>query len=267
MRTPLNSVINYLEMALEQPLHERAREQLEKSLAASKSLVFVINDLLSLTDVDTPDFPRHEETFNLKALLSNIAKAFRDEIMRKNLTFRFDIDVLVPQYVRGDLPRLRQVLSNLLANAVENSAEGTITVGLRCVRTAGQRTLIEMYVEDMGSGMSEEELDKLFQDFEQVLDEDKNEIDRSEPRITPSISDPKSIGLGLAIVARFVRLNHGQIRISSEKGIGMRVSLRVPFREVLQGSLEISEYLTTPPLQPHLLTISLVPKPKLCLRG
>jgi len=116
--------------------------------------------------------------------------------------------------------------------------------------------MVEMSFEDNGCGMSEAELDTLFQDFEQVLDDDENQAtglyeENEKPRI-----EPVSLGLGLAVTARFVRLNLGQIAIGSEKGKGTKVSMKIPFRKARQDPLKMPmperntlTSLPTPPLQ------------------
>ncbi len=121
--------------------------------------------------------------------------------------------------------------------------------------TTESNTLVEMYFQDDGRGMSEQELDSLFQEFEQVLDDEENQV-------TGLYEDGGKgefvlLGLGLAMTARFVRLNCGQIAISSEKGHGTRVSVQIPFRiarpEIIRKPTDTSERsLPTPPLlTPH----------------
>ncbi|KAF4618362.1 hypothetical protein G7Y89_g14941 [Cudoniella acicularis] len=125
---PLNSIINYLEVALEEPLDERARQHLYRSLQASKALVFVVNDLLSLIEVEDIDFKVHEDNVNLKRMMSEIVSAFKGESARRNLEIVLEEDEEVPPIVRCDPAGLRQVLSSLLTNAFEHGSGKHIEV-------------------------------------------------------------------------------------------------------------------------------------------
>jgi len=248
VRTPLNSIINYLEVALEEPLDERARHHLQRSLQASKSLVFVFNDLLSLTEVEEIDFKVHEENVHLKRVVSDISEAFKEECMRRDMEVELHDDEAVPETVRCDPAGLRQVLSNLLTNSIEHGSGKLIQVGLRHVSNAENHTLIEIFFQDEGKGLSEQELDSIFQDLEQVLDEDESQPLSAQKE--PEHPRPTSIGLGLAFTARFVRLNSGQISMSSVTGRGTRVSIKIPFRKAVEvdpkkAPIELS--LPTPP--------------------
>jgi hypothetical protein len=238
-------------VALEETLDERARQHLQKSLQASKSLVFVVNDLLNLTEAEDADFDIHEDNVDLKSLILEVITAFKDESIRKNLEIRLSKDEAVPATVRCDPAGLRQVISNLLDNAIKHSSDGLIKVGLDHLSDTEANSLVEISFEDAGVGLSEMELDRIFQDFEQILDEDEDQASAHEDKEQLQTRQ-MTIGLGLAFTARFVRLNRGQISISSEEGRGVRVSIKIPFRKAFQGDLrkkrtstEIS--LPTPP--------------------
>jgi CheY-like chemotaxis protein len=253
VRTPLNSIINYLEFALEEALDERARYHLQRSLQASKSLVFVVNDLLQLTEAENADFHIHEDNVDLRSILSEVVAAFRDEASRRNLDVRIEDDKAVPQLVRCDPAGLRQVISNLLANGLQSSQDGYIDVGLQQIQTTHTNSVIKIFFKDEGTGLSEQQLDSIFQDFEQILDDDETPAS-AEQDTEERQSRPLQIGLGLATAARFVRHHSGQISMSSEgQGKGTSVSITIPFRKGLSGkfsrrSLSSDIALQTPPL-------------------
>lgn len=234
VRTPLNSIINYLEVALEDPLDERARLHLERSLQASKSLVFVVNDLLNLTEVEDSVYNMHQDYVDLKAMIRTVIIAFQAGSSRKGLEVVLLADETIPSFVKSDPTGLRQVVSNLLANSIQHSDQGKIVIGLRCIRTLDNYVEIEIYLEDQGKGLLESQLDSIFRDFEKILD-DEDAVDQA----LTSINDTKflgtkntEIGLGLAITARFVRLNNGQIVMSSAgPGQGTKVSVTIPFHK------------------------------------
>jgi len=138
VRTPLNAIINYLEMALENKLEEGTREQLDKAHKASRSLIYVIDDLLNLTKAeDGPVSSNMEDIFDLGSTVSEVITAFRKEAMRKGLDLTVSTHQGLPEMVKGDASRLRQVLSNLTSNAFQHSIEG----GIKVVRTSGSLLL------------------------------------------------------------------------------------------------------------------------------
>jgi hypothetical protein len=235
----LNSVINYLEVALEEVLNEHARQHLQRSLQASKSLVFVVNDLLNLTEAESSEVSIHEDDVDLRSLVNEVATAYSHESMAKFVNIQLDIDETVPKLVRCDRGGLRQVLSNLLDNAIRQQGQGIVKVILLQISYTDTDSVIEVAFEDQGGGLSELELDEMFQEFEHILDDDDDDYRLSvQPEEEKQLKGRKvSIGLGLAITARFVRLNNGQVSIASELGKGTKVAIKIPFRKALFHNL------------------------------
>jgi signal transduction histidine kinase len=232
VRTPLNSIVNYLEVALEEELDERAKSHLQRSLQASKSLVVVVNDLLHLTEAEDTDFQVYEDNVNLRSLVSEVVAAFSDEALRRELHITIGDHEAIPQLVRCDPSGLRQVISNLLSNSLQHSSHGHINVELQHIQTTQANVTIKIAFTDHGTGLSEEQLDSIFRDFEQILDDDESPV--QEQNVKGSGTGPLQIGLGLATVAKFVRLHSGQIIMASEgKGKGTQVSIIIPFRKAL----------------------------------
>ncbi|KAH6713916.1 PHY3, histidine kinase-group VIII protein [Leptodontidium sp. MPI-SDFR-AT-0119] len=254
VRTPLNSIINYLEVALEEVLDERARQHLQRSLQASKSLVFQVNDLLSLTEAEDSDFNTHEENIDLRSMLQEVINSYEDRSSRPGLQLELCDDLHVPTIVRCDPSMLRSVVSSLLANAIQHSGGNHVSIKLEQISSTDASNLVEMSIQDNGCGLSEQALDCLFQDFEQVLDDDDNQSNTGlYEAAEKDQTGPISLGLGLAMTARFVRLNAGQISIDSELEKGTRVSIKIPFRKAHPGNLRESEArsedsLPTPPM-------------------
>nr|DAZ85349.1 TPA_exp: phytochrome-3 [Monilinia laxa] len=225
VRNPLNAIIGYLEIALEEVLDNQARQHLEKSLGASRSLIFVVNDLLSLTEAEGEDPEMSHDNVVLSKMMNDVIEDFEDECQKKSLHIKFDESTNVPLMVKCDGLRLRQTIANLLSNTVKHSTAGDVIVGLKNVESDEDKTRVEMFFTDNGSGFTESELDGIFQDFEKVLDDD-HDVDES-----PCLNaDKSSIGLGLAVAARFVRLNDGKIVINTEPGHGTTVTVSIPFR-------------------------------------
>ncbi|OCL13680.1 phytochrome-like protein [Glonium stellatum] len=239
VRTPLNAIVNYLEMALESPLDDSTRETLSLSHSASKSLVYVIDDLLHLTGSKKEPTSLIAEAFNIRTALHETCQPLRQRAIQKSISFEVVEHPNFPYFVRGDLQRLQQVVSSLVLNAFNFTSEGSITVHLNGEATTDNNCLLKISVEDTGIGMSEKDLDDLFQEFEQVPDEETREDKTplaSEQAITTGSDMPLKLGLGLALVARFIRNINGQIRVRSTKGRGSTFSLEIPLQLCSEAS-------------------------------
>lgn len=229
MRTPLNAIVNYLEIALESPLDSETREYLARSHSASKSLIYVINDLLDLTRTEAGQDLVKEEVFDLQKVLLEATEMFRMDSGRKGLSFEVIEYPGLPPLVKGDPTRLRQALSNITANAVKYTTKG----GLKIEAWTGERhdgsCEIEIAIEDTGEGISPGKLDMLFGELEQIHTEDGVELTGAGME-DASTDGQKMLGLGLAVVARNIRNMKGQLRLKSEEGKGSRFTLRLPFK-------------------------------------
>ncbi|KAF9875970.1 hsp90-like protein [Colletotrichum karsti] len=227
VRTPLNAIINYLEIALEGSLDQETRDNLAKSHSASKSLIYVINDLLDLTQTEEGQNLIKDEVFDFAMCIREATDAFTNDAKRKGIEYQVIEHPGLPHHVCGDSRRLRQAISNVTANAVQNTSSGYVKVELYVSEVLERRVRVEIVVEDTGKGMTAKQLDTLFRDLEQVsveLDETtmpaEDEKDGKEDRI---------LGLGLAVVARIVRNMDGQLRLKSEQGMGSRFVIQLPF--------------------------------------
>ena len=240
VRTPLNAIINYLEIALEGSLDQEARDNLSKSHSASKSLIYVINDLLDLTKTEEGGELVKDEIFEIKATLHEATENFKGDAKRKNIKYDVIAAPNLPCNVIGDQRRVRQVISNLVANAVQHTSEGEIVVDMYLVSREGERCVIEVSVQDTGAGMGPKKLDQLFRELEQVQTEDEggslelgllpNDSAPSGPKVDKKEQEArKALGLGLALVARILRNMDGQLRLKSEEGIGSRFVIQLPF--------------------------------------
>jgi light-regulated signal transduction histidine kinase (bacteriophytochrome) len=162
VRTPLNAIVNYLEMALENKLDDNTREILRKASTASKSLVYVINDLLSLTKIEHGVISSREDAFDLIGTILATLNSFKHEAVRKGLDLMVSTHEGLPDMVKGDPARLRQVLSNITSNAFQHSVDGGIKVDIRSISVKGNTSIIGITIQDAGIGMSECQLDVSF---------------------------------------------------------------------------------------------------------
>ncbi|KAI9893987.1 MAG: Light-sensor Protein kinase [Vezdaea aestivalis] len=233
VRTPLNAIINYLEMALEGSLDSDTRESLKKSHSASKSLIYVVNDLLDLTKLEEGHDLIKVEDFDLVATVTGVSEMFQRDAERKSISLTMTIKPDVPRTVGGDQRRVRQAISNLTANAIQNTSAGGVGMEISLVSLDHDRVEIDIAVVDTGSGMSQQRLDSLFSELEEVemeLEDGPDTGTSESPRKAEKSQEHKrTLGLGLALVARVIRNMNGQLRLSSELGKGSRFVIRLPF--------------------------------------
>ncbi|KAF9011494.1 hypothetical protein BDZ89DRAFT_1225510 [Hymenopellis radicata] len=230
VRTPLNHIINYLEMALNGPLDTETRDNLNRSHTASKSLLFTINDLLDLTRLESGQETSFNEPFNLPYAIQEAVNSYRHEAERRSLEFILDVSSS-PTQVVGDAKKIQTVVQNLTANALKYTTNGSIKIrctpleepdGLRNSR----QTAVEIIVADTGCGIPTSKLESIFREFEQV-------------ESSQTATSEAGVGLGLAVVARIVEQLGGQLRVDSKVTEGSRFSFLIPLSLLGEGS-EIS---------------------------
>lgn len=261
VRTPLNAIINYLEIALENSLDPETRENLVRSHSASKSLIYVINDLLDLTNAEHGRNLIKDESFSFHATIKEATEIFEADAKRKGIAYAVKVHPGVPNFLVGDQRRIRQAIMNLISNAVQNTSSGSITVEVwrSLTEPHSGNACVEVAIVDTGSGMSQATLEALFNDLEQVsadTDDDPTVFEiQQEPQRASSKKDPASknrvLGLGLALVARIVRNLDGQLSVKSEEGKGSRfkILLQCPVAKEeaeMAGESQISNATTAP---------------------
>lgn len=233
VRTPLNAIINYLEIALEGALDTETRESLTKSHSASKSLIYVINDLLDLTNTEKGQELIKDEEFDLESTFKEAADMMAGEAKRKNISYSVNIQPGMPPMVLGDQRRVRQVFSNIISNAVQQTTSGAVTVEMwrSGNQTKENHVAVEMMVVDTGVGMSKSKLEALFQELEEVSTDENYYPEQEEEESNEHRPEQKRVlGLGLALVARIVYSMHGQLGVKSEEGKGSRFKIVLQFK-------------------------------------
>jgi light-regulated signal transduction histidine kinase (bacteriophytochrome) len=233
VRTPLNAIINYLEIALEGSLDTETRENLARSHSASKSLIYVINDLLDLTKTEEGGSLIKGESFDLNATIKEATDMFRGDAKRKSIGYEVVEHPGLPKHCIGDQRRIRQAISNITANAIQNTSQGSVKVEIYvAARPSKDHVDVEVAVSDTGVGMSQKKLDQLFYDLEQVQSEPSAMLEDAlvpDPKKLAEKDEKSALGLGLAVVARIIKNMDGQLRIRSEETKGTRFVIQFPF--------------------------------------
>ncbi|MCC0809020.1 PAS domain S-box protein [Methylobacterium sp. W2] len=227
IRTPLHGVLGYADLLGEEHgLSVSARQHVERIRSAGAALLTVVNDVLDFSKIEAGQIELSNEPFALEALIDNAVSIVRGSAERKGLGFSIEMQTAVPAWIVGDQDRLRQVLLNLLNNAVKFTAVGFISLSISARREAGGAVRLRFSVHDTGIGIPAEKLGRLFQRFSQV--------DGSISR------DYGGTGLGLAITKSLIELMGGAVGVESIKGCGSTFWFEVELPTVTQPVISAS---------------------------
>ena len=206
IRTPMNGVIGMTSLLLDTPLSPTQREFTETIRYSGDALLTIINDILDFSKIESGRLDLEQEPFSVRECVESALDLLIPRVVEKRLDLLYEVADGVPGMVRGDATRLRQVLVNLIGNAVKFTAKGEIVVTVHSqLRDDGQAEL-QFAVSDTGIGIPKQGLSRLFRSFSQV--------DASTSRKFGGT------GLGLAISRRLIELMGGSIRVDSEEGKG-----------------------------------------------
>ncbi len=206
IRTPMNGILGLTELALQSPLVPERRQHLEMVLMSAGSLMTVLNDVLDFSKIEAGRIQLDLEDFDIREAVGNAVKPFGLRASQKNIELIGRIAREVPEYVIGDAGRIRQILVNLLGNALKFTDRGEVFVDVNVREMSSESVALEFTVRDTGIGIAEDKLDSVFEAFIQA--------DGSTTRRFGGT------GLGLTISKRFVELMGGEIWIKSELGKG-----------------------------------------------
>jgi signal transduction histidine kinase/DNA-binding NarL/FixJ family response regulator len=213
LRTPLNAVLGYAQMLKrDKNFNERQRVALDTIQQSGEHLLTLITDLLDLSKIEAGKFELYETAVDLPAFLLVIVDIIRVKAEQKGLMFVFESSDL-PQVVMADEKRLRQVLINLLGNAVKFTDRGRIGLRVDCKSDGPRRVRLRFEVHDTGIGLHQDQFETIFQRFEQVGDMRRRF---------------GGTGLGLSISRQLVRMMHSDIHVDSRPGEGSVFSFELP---------------------------------------
>jgi PAS domain S-box-containing protein len=223
MRTPMNVIVGLTDLMLEETdVSGKIKGMLKKINTAGNTLMGLINDVLDISKIEAGRLELTPVKYDVASLLNDIITLNMIRIEEKPITFKLDINDDLPSSLFGDDLRVKQILNNLLSNAFKYTKEGTVTLGVSyryedAPDKAGDDVWVLFYVSDTGIGIREEDISKLFSDYNQV-----------DTKANRKIEGP---GLGLSITKKFVEMMNGEISVESEygKGTTFRICIRQGF--------------------------------------
>lgn len=201
IRTPINTIIGLNEIILRGDIPQDVAENARNIQGASKILLTLINDILDLSKIKSGKMEIVNVSYETGALFSEIVNMIWVKAKEKGLEFRLHVDSSIPSMLCGDEVRIKQVLINLLNNALKYTSEGSITLSVRCERLGLNRVRVWYTVKDTGQGVKKENIPYIFNAFKWVDQEKNRHIEGT--------------GLGLSIVQQLVELMGGEINVNS----------------------------------------------------
>ena len=221
IRTPMNAIIGMTELLLDTKLSQTQRDYLRMVQESGDSLLSLINDILDFSKIEAGKLELEHEVFEVRECLGDTMKSLALRAHGKGLELAFHVDSNVPEFLTGDVGRLRQIIVNLIGNAIKFTDVGEVVLEVNCRKQSVQQAELYFSVVDTGIGIPPDKCQTIFEEFEQA--------DSSTTRRFGGT------GLGLAISSRLVRLMDGEVWVESELGSGSKFQFTARF-DVADGT-------------------------------
>lgn len=217
LRTPLNAILGFTQLMHRDPsLHLEHQQYLDIISRSGEHLLNLINSVLEMSKIEAGQIRLNETSFNLSELLHSLEQLFCLKATSKGLTLTVERAATVPQFIKGDEGKLRQVLTNLLSNSIKFTDKGSVALQVSAFPHDLPSMLnLRFEVQDTGAGIAPEELNKLFEPFEQT---------------SSGMRASEGSGLGLPISQKLVHLMGGKITVNSRSGLGSLFRFEIPMR-------------------------------------
>ncbi len=208
IRTPMNGIIGLADLLLSTDLSESQQQFARLMRNSASSLLGLLNDILDFSKIEAGYQSLSCDNFNFRAILMEVIALFQAVAKQKSLELKFELDESLDQSVLGDALKVRQIFSNIIANAIKFTRTGTVTVTARLLPSADGKLMVHAAVSDTGIGIYAHDIHKIFNRFEQAHLMDKTHATGT------------GTGLGLAITSGLLSLMSGDISVESEPGLG-----------------------------------------------
>ncbi|WP_316771052.1 ATP-binding protein [Pedobacter frigiditerrae] len=218
IRTPLQSILGYAELINQQDKPRKG--DVDAIYKSSEHLLQIVNEILDYNRIISGEFKFENKPFDIEAVLNEVIAIMQPLAEKKEIKLVYDFDIGNHYMVLGDAFRLKQVLFNLLGNAIKFTLEGKVSLQVTC-KSKEENIHYNFIVEDTGIGFKDEDLERIFTEFEQVEIPQKDEINQN------------GTGLGLAIVKTLVDSQHGQINVKSKLAKGTTFSVHLGYQKAV----------------------------------
>lgn len=214
IRTPMNAVIGLSEMAAQEEDPDKKKQYIDQINASANTMLVIINDILDFTQIEAGRTEIVPVRYDVKQAVREVVNVTAMGLGEKPVKMNLNINPTIPQYLYGDSARIRQVLGNVISNAVKFTKEGSVTINLDHEPAGDGQINMKIRVADTGIGIMKQDYDMIFESFSQVNSKRNREAEGT--------------GLGLAITQRLVKLMNGTIEVESEYGVGSVFKISIP---------------------------------------
>ncbi len=215
IRTPLNALLGFTDLLSSSALTQKQRRQLEAIKRSGESLQHVINDVLDFSKLEAGMMRLNSVVFNVRDQAEHVQTMFLPMAIEKKLNLDVNIDANVPKKVKGDPGHIRQILINLVSNAIKFTPEGKIELNIKRIQSSTELIWLSFEVSDTGIGIPADQHQEIFRRFYQA-------VNKNEEQYTGT-------GLGLSIVRKLTELLGGNVTVTSSKGEGTSFTINLPF--------------------------------------
>lgn len=213
IRTPINAVIGMNNMIVNESKEEIIREYAQDVDSAAHALLGIVNEILDLSKIEAGKMTLVKGKYDTSSMLYDVSNMIAVRAQTKDLNFVVNIDKNTPSSLCGDDVKIRQILTNLLSNAVKYTNEGTVTLTLECEKTDDGNVYLTFIVKDTGIGIKEEDMPKLFGEYERIEEERNRNVEGT--------------GLGMSIAMQFLKLMDSNLLVESRYGFGSTFTFRI----------------------------------------
>ena len=226
IRTPMNAILGLNEMVLRDSHEEEIIAYSESIRTAGKTLLGIINDILDFSKIEAGKMDIHNADYNFVSMLNDLVNMVQTKAEEKGLLLKLDVDRNIPMVMNGDEIRIKQVITNILSNAVKYTKEGSITFKAGFKEEGPETVRLLISVTDTGIGIKPEDMKKLFMAFERIEERKNRNIEGT--------------GLGMSIAQSFLKMMGSHIEVESEYGKGSTFSFELV--QVVKDRTPIGDY-------------------------
>jgi signal transduction histidine kinase/CheY-like chemotaxis protein len=224
LRTPLNGIIGFADLLQNRNLDEKEKHYISQIGKAGKALQRIVNDILDITAIEAGEIKLYDEPFSLRTEIDDLIELMTPMAERKGLTLKSKIEDSVKDNLSGDISRLRQIIGNLIANAVKYTNSGHVSLNIRNLGANDSKELLRFDVVDTGIGINKEALEFIFKNF--------TRLDSFETR------ESEGMGLGLSIVKSLVEKMNGKLEVNSEPGQGSCFTFELALEQSSEAEIQ-----------------------------
>jgi signal transduction histidine kinase/CheY-like chemotaxis protein len=226
IRTPLNAMIGFVELLKDTDLNEKQQNYIETINYSSKNVINILNDVLDYSKIESNNLRIENICVDLFEELEEIVNLFKIEAYNKNLSLTLNIDEDVPSFIKTDPLRVKQIISNLVSNAIKFTSSGEVSIIVKMFKNI-KRDHIEFSVKDTGIGIDKKAQDEIFQEFKQASESISRKFGGT--------------GLGLSISTKLASLLGSSLKLQSKKDVGSRFYFSIPCEECCISSFDDEE--------------------------